>query len=195
VDTGRRNRRLRLASGLVLAWAILLLPSLVVHPERQPGLILVTQVFAVTVLISLGRRGWDLLVGRAVLAAVALPIGWGLGQAHLPTCSQSGSCTFLVLGVLIFTVLFGLAMSAVALPMNVVWTRGLGGLGGELPLGRIPVPRSGWQWALVATGGHFCCSSSLCCWTSPGTRSGALNSNGRIHQRRPAHKAAYRGVG
>jgi hypothetical protein len=153
VDIGRRARRLRLAGALVLAWSILLLPSFVVHPERQPSLTLVTQVFAAAVLISLGRQGWDLLVGRAVLAAVALPIGWGLGQAHLPTCSQSGSCTFLVLGVLIFTVLLGLAMSAVALPMNIVWTRGLGGLGRELPWSRIPVPRTGWQWALVVTGG------------------------------------------
>lgn len=153
--TQSRHRSRTLVVGLILAWAILFLPSIAVAPDRQPAVLLLAQIVLAGVVLGAGRQGFDLLSLRVLLASVALPLGWVLGyqlEGHLSTCAGGFACFQEWATVGLFTALLAAFFTVVvALPTTLVWNRKPATLKPELPWRRV-TPRTWKQWILLGLG-------------------------------------------
>lgn len=149
-----RGRGLWIVGPVVVAAAVLFAPSLVVKPSEQPALLLLGQVVVAGVVLGAGRQGLDLLGLRMGVSSLAVPLGWWAGGAtNHPACTGLQSCfQWVALGVVLLAVLVALVLALVAVPMTILWNRGLGSLHPELPWSRLPRPRRWWQWGLLAMG-------------------------------------------
>jgi hypothetical protein len=159
-DVASPNARHRnwLIGSVLLAWAVLLIPSVLVSPEHWPAVVLVAQIILCGLILGAGRQGVDVLLLRLLLVgAMALP-AWILGtQLHesRPLCTdlQGVSCIQeWATEVLFGGFLVAVAFSVIAFPTTIVWNRRFASLRPELPWRRVPRPRVWWQWVVVVFG-------------------------------------------
>ena len=139
---------MRLTGAVVLAWLILVVPalyqaSLLASPAVPP-----VQLLIAGVILGIGRQGIDLLALRVIVAAIALPAGWVVGP-HAPTCGTLLCLQERLVALEFIALLTAVALGFVAIVTSLLWNRGSGSLRPEFPWGRLPRPRSWWQWALV----------------------------------------------
>lgn len=146
-----RGRGLWLVAPVLVAAAVLFIPSLAVKPSGQPAILLLGQTVIAGVVIGVGRQGFDVLGVRLLLASVAVPLGWWAGGAASdPACTGFQSCSqWVALGVVLVAALVALFLAVVAVPTTLLWNKGLGSLRPELAWSRIPRPRTWWQWLLL----------------------------------------------
>lgn len=145
-----------LAGSVLLAWAVLLVPSLAVSPDRQPEVVPLAQVILCGLLLGVGRQGIDVLVLRALLVAPMVVIEVIVGRhlhATFPLCSDSQGVT--CIQSLTVAVLFGgfavaIILALIAVPTTMVWSRGVASLRPELHWSRLPKPRTWEGWVLLA---------------------------------------------
>jgi len=149
-----RGRTFWMVGPVVLAAAVLFIPSVLVKPSEQPAILLLGQVVIAGVVLGAGRQGFDVLFLRMVVASLALPLGWWAGgAASHPACTGLQSCfQWFALGVGLLAVLVAVVLALVAVPATLVWNRGLRSLRPELAWGRLPRPRIWWQWVLLVVG-------------------------------------------
>lgn len=150
------SRRLWLVGSVLLAWAVLLVPSLLVSTDRQPVIVPFVQVLACGLLLGVGRQGVDVLVVRLLLVAPVVIVGWVVGS-HLhssgPLCSdlQGVSCLQgMTLAVLFGGFLTAMVFALIAFPTTLVWSRDFASLRPELPWKHVPWPRNWWGWVLLS---------------------------------------------
>jgi hypothetical protein len=154
---GSPNSRHRdwLIGSVVLAWAVLLIPSMLVSPERWPAAVLIAQIILCGLVLGAGRQGVDVLVLRLLLVGPMALIAWLLGallHESRPLCTsvEGVSCIQgLATAALFGGFLVAIVLSVIAIPTTIVWTRRFASLRPELPWSRVPRPRVWWQWTGV----------------------------------------------
>jgi hypothetical protein len=128
----------------ILALAVMSLPDLLMPASRQQPLMLVVQVLISGAILGLGRQGIDVLLVRIAAASIGL-----LLTSLPPSCTGGLDCSrAVVLGLIGFGILGSMLLSMIALPVNVLWNRGMSGLAPEV-LHLLPHPRRWWQWILL----------------------------------------------
>jgi hypothetical protein len=145
-----------LAGSVLLAWAVLLVPSLVISPDRQPGFVPIAQFSLCGLLLGVGRQGIDVLALRVLLVAPMVVIEVIVGRhlhASFPLCSDSQGVT--CIQSLTVAVLFGgfslaIILAAIAIPTTILWRKGVRHLRPELPWSRVPKPKTWEGWVLLA---------------------------------------------
>jgi hypothetical protein len=156
-DIASSNSRHRnwLIGTVLLAWAVLLIPSMLVSPERWPAPVLIAQFILCGLVLGAGRQGVDVLVLRLLLVGPMAPIAWVLGaQLHgstaLCTDVEGVSCIQgLTTAVLFGGFIVAVVLSVIAFPTTIVWSRKFASLRPELPWSRLPRPRVWWHWVFA----------------------------------------------
>jgi len=144
-----------LIGSVLLAWAVFLIPPMLVSPERWPAAALIAQIILCGLVLGAGRQGVDVLVLRLLLVGPMALIAWVLGaQLHessaLCTDVEGVSCIQgLATGVLFGGFFVAVALSLVAFPTTIVWSRRFASLRPELPWSRLPRPRVWWHWVFA----------------------------------------------
>jgi hypothetical protein len=148
-----RHRWARLASAVVAAWALLLVPLVVTAPAPESAAVAVAQFVISGTILGIGKQGIDLLLLRLFAAATGLLTGTLFGQLkHAPVsvCSGPLDCVqALLLGVLGFGLFGTVVLALVSVPVTVLWNRGFASLRPEL---HWPAPRTWWQWLVLILG-------------------------------------------
>lgn len=144
-----------LIGSVLLAWAVLWIPSIAVSPEHFPAVVIIGQVILCGLILGAGRQGLDVLLLRLLVVGPMALVAWVLGaQLHetRPLCPdlQGVSCIqgFATAG-LFGGFLVAIVLSVIAFPTTLVWTRKFASLRPELPWTRVPRPRGWWQWVLA----------------------------------------------
>ncbi len=76
-----------------------------------------------------------------------------VGQHHGAACGGLQSCAQLVVfGAIGFGLYGTVVLAVVAFPTTLIWSKGAKSLKPELPWGRVPKPKSWWQWTLTVLG-------------------------------------------
>lgn len=144
-----------LIGSVLLAWAVLLIPSMLVSPERLPAAVVIAQIILCGLVLGAGRQGVDVLVFRLLLVGPMAPIAWVLGaQLHesraLCTDVEGVSCIQgLATAALFGGFILAVVLSVIAFPTTIVWSRRFASLRPELPWSRLPTPRVWWHWVLA----------------------------------------------
>lgn len=147
------RRTLQLWAALLLASAILIVPTVLAAPAQQPSGLVVIEALACGILLGIGRQGIDFLAIRLLIAAFVLLLGWVVGgnlRQHAAVCGSVSDCQHLALGIVFGAILVVPLLAVVAVPATIVWNRGLAALRPELDWKRLPRPRTWWQWILLA---------------------------------------------
>jgi hypothetical protein len=150
------RREGRLVLSLLLACAVLLVPSLVVSPDQQPELVPFVQVILCGLLLGAGRQGIDVLMLRVLVAAPVVLVGWIVGRhlhANFPLCTDSHGVACiqsLAAGVIFGAIVVAIILAVIAIPTTIAWSRGFTSLRPELAWSRAPRPRTWGDWVLVA---------------------------------------------
>ena len=140
-----------MVAGVLLAWAVILVPSLIQVPGWQLAVFTLVQLVICGIILGAGRQGIDVLLLRLFSTAMALLIYLFVANLmdHRPLCLGVQDCSqLLVLETLLFGILGTAAMLVVALPVSVIWNRGFSNLGPESRW----FPNRWWQWLLVVLG-------------------------------------------
>jgi hypothetical protein len=156
-EIGSSNSRHRnwLIGSVVLAWAVLLIPSILVSPEHWAAAVPVAQILLCVLVLGFGRQGVDVLVLRLLLVGPMALIAWFLGallHESRPLCTdvEGISCIQgLATAALFGGSLVAVVLSVIAIPTTIVWTRRFASLRPELPWSRVPRPRVWWQWVVA----------------------------------------------
>jgi hypothetical protein len=145
-----RNRRWRLVTSMVVAIAVLLVPSVLVGLSQQPQWLSALQIIVAGLVLSAGRQGVDLILLRSLGVAWALPVGWYAGGVH-PNCSSQVDCKVLYIdGIAAAWTLFAFVLFVVAVAANLALTRKRAALAPELAWLQ---PKRPWQRVLMVIGG------------------------------------------
>lgn len=148
LSTDPRYRWLRLTGAVLVAWVVVLVPFLLYAPAREPAGVAVGQALICGVLLGLGRQGIDVLMFRLFGVSVALLVGSAIVQHNGSLCGGAQQCVqLIVLGVLGFGLFGVLVLGIVAVPTAMIWNKGVATLRPEI---RWPVPKTWWQWLLLA---------------------------------------------
>ena len=140
-------RSVYLVGTVVLAGAILIIPTVVYPGATEPIPIALAQVLVSGVLLGLGRQGIDVLIARLFVASIAILVAIILKE---PTrglaCSGPLACAQVVALTTLFLGTFGaIVLSVVAVPTSIVWNHGLKNLKPEFQWTRLQL----WQWLFI----------------------------------------------
>ena len=145
-----RYRWLRLTGAVLVAWVVVLVPFAMYAPAREPAGIAIGQALICGVLLGLGRQGIDVLVLRLLGVSVALLVGSAISQHTGSLCGGPQQCAqLIVLGVVGFGLFGVVVLGIVAVPTAMIWNKGVTALRPEI---RWPVPKTWWQWLVLALG-------------------------------------------
>jgi hypothetical protein len=139
----RRHHWPWMIGSVVVVWAIWVLPFRFFSSLYQSGAVGIALVVVTGVLLGVGRQGIDVLAVRLIAASMAVL------AANPAQCVGPAGCFHAyeigVVGFGLFgTVLFGLF----AIPINVIWNRGLGSLRPEFGWQRLAHLRQ-WRWIVL----------------------------------------------
>jgi hypothetical protein len=146
------HRGWRLATGVVVGSGLLVIPTLVTGPDRQPIALLIAEALACSIVVGIGRQGIDVLLLRLIATGVIVTLGWVVGGALVqlgPLCPGLSQCDLLGVGMVSLGVVIAPILAIGALPTWIVWNRGSTGMRPEIPWRRLLVPRTWWHWAAV----------------------------------------------
>jgi hypothetical protein len=142
-----------LIGGVVVAGAVLLIPTLVIAPAQEPIALAITQVLVCGVLLGVGRQGIDVLALRLFAASMALLIGGIYGdlqQQQGLVCAGLTSCAQLIVLLALSLGVFGtVVLAVVAIPTTLLLSRRVASLRPELPWSRVPKPKTWEGWVLL----------------------------------------------
>jgi hypothetical protein len=134
-------------AGVLIAAILVLAPVLMLAPAQEPASLAVAQLLICGVILGIGRQGIDILLLRLIGVSVVVLIGFQVGQHQGPVCIESQNCVqSTALAVLTFAIFGMTALSVIAVPTALLWSRRFGSLKPELPW---PKPKAWWQWVLL----------------------------------------------
>ena len=146
-QTDAHSRWVTLTGAVVAAWMLLSVPLVIAAPTQELPLVAVAQVVIGGIILGIGRQGVDVLLVRLFIAASGLLAGTFLGQLKLgqtAMCSGPWDCLHeLTIGILGFGLFGTLVLALVAVPVTMIWNKGVASL---RPESRWPAPRTWWQW-------------------------------------------------
>ena len=137
-----------LGIGVLVAAATLVLPVLVIGPDRIPPGLLLAAACACALLIGIGRQGIDVFVLRLIATGIFVAIGWVAGGALLQgnfMCPDLSQCDLITIDLVFLGLAIATVLAIGSIPMWIVWNR-RAGLRLDLPW-RVLVPRTWWHWA------------------------------------------------
>ncbi len=137
-----------LGIGVLVAAGTLVLPVLVIGPDRIPSGVLLAAACGCAILIGIGRQSIDVFVLRLIATGIFVAIGWVAGGALLQgnfMCPDVSQCDLITISLVFLGLAIATVLAIGSIPMWILWNRRRG-LRLDLPW-LVLVPRTWWHWA------------------------------------------------
>ena len=138
----------RLGVGVLVAAGTLVLPVLVIGPDRIPPGVLLAAACGCALLIGIGGQGIDVFVLRLIATGLLVAVGWVAGGALLQgnfSCPDLSQCDLITIDLVFLGLAIAIVLAIGSIPAWILWNRRRG-LRLDLSWS-VLVPRTWWHWA------------------------------------------------